>query len=114
MSDSLFSEKELKSFQFSGYKLGEFYKTVQKENKIRGLAYRILGSLKSNKSDVFLDIILKAHMEVSKEVPRDIEKVLLSKASLKDIGYAFVTGLVSSVDKTNIDKKSTEDKVKEA
>ena len=90
-------EKIVKDFKNSGYYLGEAYRDKNAENRINGIAYRLLNALKTRNAELFLHTILNCYMYINKPVPKDMEKVLLSDVILAEIGYAFVTGLTGSI-----------------
>lgn len=90
-------ERIVKDFKNSGYYLGEAYRDKNAENRINGIAYRLLNALKTRNAELFLHTILNCYMYINKPVPKDMEKVLLSDVILAEIGYAFVTGLTGSI-----------------
>lgn len=97
-------EKMVDSAKNSGYYLAEAYKDKNAENKINGIAYRLLNALKTRNSELFMHTLLSCYMYIGKPVPKDIEKVLCDDELLGEMGYAFVTGLAGSILKENKEK----------
>ncbi|MDO4787599.1 MAG: type I-B CRISPR-associated protein Cas8b1/Cst1 [Johnsonella sp.] len=97
-------EKMVDSAKNSGYYLAEAYKAKNAENKINGIAYRLLNALKTRNSELFMHTLLSCYMYIGKPVPKDIEKVLCDDELLGEMGYAFVTGLAGSILKENKEK----------
>lgn len=93
--------------QKNGYHLGENYKQKEATNKVNGIVFRLLNALKTRNEEMFLHILLTCYMYINKPVPKDMEQILVDEETFSKIGYAFVTGLVSSVGKES-DKKENE------
>lgn len=93
----------------NGWYLGEAYKKMESEGKVKGISYRLLNALKTRNSESFLHNLLNSYMYVGKQVPKGIVEVLEDEEKLGVIGYAFVTGMVSSAfkekDKIDIEIK---------
>lgn len=84
----------------SGYFLRLDYKGKKAENKLNGIAYRLLNALKTNNKDMFMDTILNCYLYVQKEVPLIFLDALRDDLAFKTIGYAFVTGLIEGKEDT--------------
>lgn len=84
----------------SGYILRQDYKGKKAENKLNGIAYRLLNALKTNNKDMFMDTILNCYLYVQKEVPSIFLDALRDDIAFKTIGYAFVTGLIEGKEDT--------------
>ena len=78
----------------NGWYLGQEYK--DNKEKVKGIAYRLLNALKTRNAESFLHNLLNSYMYVGKQVPKGLIEVLEDEDKLGIIGYAFVTGLVSS------------------
>lgn len=78
----------------AGYFLRLDYKGKKAENKLSGIAYRLLNALKTNNKDMFMDTILNCYLYVRKEVPAVFMDGLSDDLAFKTIGYAFVAGLI--------------------
>lgn len=68
-----------------------------KENQIMQYTYQLLNSIKSGDSDTFMDIIIRIHVSLN----RDVSSLFLgaiqnSELGLEGIGHSFVAGLVSN------------------
>lgn len=80
----------------NGWYLGEEYRKLKNKEKSKGIAYRLLNALKTRNAEAFLHNLLNSYMYVGKQVPKGLVEVLQDEDKLGVIGYAFVTGLVSS------------------
>lgn len=80
----------------NGWYLGEEYKKNKNKEKVKGISYRLLNALKTRNSESFLHNLLNSYMYVGKQIPKGLVEVLEDEEKLGVIGYAFVTGLVSS------------------
>lgn len=80
----------------NGWYLGQEYKKMKNPEKAKGIAYRLLNGLKTRNAEDFLHNLLNSYMYVGKQVPKGLVEVLQDEEKLGVIGYAFVTGLVSS------------------
>ncbi|SCG82198.1 hypothetical protein DW1_0588 [Proteiniborus sp. DW1] len=63
-------------------------------DKLNGIAYRLLNSLKTNNKDSFMDTLLNCYLYVKSPVPKVFLEVFSSDEDFKTIGYAFVAGLI--------------------
>lgn len=63
-------------------------------DKLSGISYRLLNSLKTNNVDSFMDTLLNCYLYVKKPVPKVFLDTLRSEEKFKTIGYAFVAGLI--------------------
>lgn len=90
----------IKRANVSGYYLRQDYKRKKAENKLNGIAYRLLNALKTNNKDMFMDTILNCYLYVQKEVPSIFLDALKDDLAFKTIGYAFVTGLIEGKEET--------------
>ena len=77
-----------------GYFLRKEYKDKKAENKLNGISYRLLNSLKVNSKDMFMDTVLNCYLYTSKAVPPILLEGLKDDIAFKTIGYAFVSGLI--------------------
>ena len=77
-----------------GYGLKEAYKRKKAEDKLNGIAYRLLNALKINNKDMFMDTVLNCYLYTQKTVPPIFLDALKDDLAFKNIGYAFVTGLI--------------------
>ncbi|OLS03601.1 type I-B CRISPR-associated protein Cas8b1/Cst1 [Tissierella creatinophila] len=109
LDTSIDRNKLIEDANRNGWYLGEEYKKMKNREKVKGISYRLLNSLKTRNSESFLHNLLNSYMYVGKQVPKGLVEVLEDEEKLGVIGYAFVTGLVSSAlnetDKTNIEIK---------
>lgn len=98
-------EKDLvKLGNISGYYLRENYRQKGSVDKLSGISYRLLNSLKTNNKSSFMDTILNCYLYVKKEVPKIVLDALKSDEEFKTIGYAFVAGLIEGKDNGGEDK----------
>lgn len=78
----------------SGYYLRQAYKEKGSEDKLNGIAYRLLNSLKTNNRNMFMDTLLNCYLYTRKEVPSVFLEALKDEEVFKHIGYAFVMNLI--------------------
>ena len=82
----------------SGYYLRERYRGKGAVDKLGGISYRLLNSLKTNNTDSFMDTLLNCYLYVKAPVPEVFLDALRSDEDFKTIGYAFVAGLIEGKD----------------
>lgn len=85
----------------SGYYLREKYKEKGAVDKLNGISYRLLNSLKINNKDMFMDTLLNCYLYAQKSVPKVFLDALKDEEYFKSIGYAFVTGLIEGKEDIN-------------
>ena len=78
----------------SGYYLRERYKDKGAVDKLGGISYRLLNSLKTDNRDSFMDTLLNSYLYIKSPVSEIILDVLRNDEDFKTIGYAFVAGLI--------------------
>lgn len=93
----------------SGYYLRERYRDKGAVDKLSGISYRLLNSLKTNNIDSFMDTLLNCYLYVKLPVPNVFLDTLRNEEKFKTIGYAFVAGLIEGKNQDenggNIDEK---------
>ncbi|MTI53561.1 type I-B CRISPR-associated protein Cas8b1/Cst1 [Geosporobacter ferrireducens] len=81
----------------SGQELNTYFKRNQSENKIQGIAYRLLNASKAGNKKEFLDSLLRIYMTAGKEVPSIFLNVMHEQdLEFETVAHAFVSGLISS------------------
>lgn len=100
------NEKIITDANKAGYFLREAYRSKNTVDKLGGISYKLLNSLKTNNKDAFMDTVLNCYLYVKNSVPKIILDALKSDEEFKTIGYAFVTGLIEGKD----NKAKSEDK----
>lgn len=78
----------------SGIALRERYRKKGAVDKLNGISYRLLNSLKTNNVDSFMDTLLNCHLYANLSVSEIFLDILKSEEKFKSIGYAFVAGLI--------------------
>lgn len=73
---------------YGGFEEGKYNK------KLDGIAYRMLNALKTNNKIAFMDSLINAHMYVQKPIPSLFSDYLYQELAFKELGYAFVTGML--------------------
>ncbi|MFZ5948365.1 MAG: type I-B CRISPR-associated protein Cas8b1/Cst1 [Stygiobacter sp.] len=80
------------------YHLGNELKTEltnrNAENKINGIAFRLLNSVRANDVSTFLNVILRLYMSYDKEVPKVLVNTLSGSEQFQVIGHSFINGLL--------------------
>lgn len=84
-----------------GYYLRLAYKAKGSEEKLSGIAYRLLNCLKTNNASMFMDTILNCYLYTKKTVPMELLGVLKDSDVFKHIGYAFVASLIGNPENDN-------------
>ena len=77
--------------------------------KLGSIAYRMLNALKTNNKYAFMDTMINAHMYVQKAIPAIFAENLENDLKFKNIGYAFVTGMIGYTDNKKGDEKGNEE-----
>lgn len=96
------NEKDIvKTASASGYYLREKYRQKGSVDKLNGVSYRLLNSLKTNNKDMFMDTLLNCYLYAQKSVPKVFLDALRDEENFKNIGYAFVTGLIEGKEDKN-------------
>jgi CRISPR-associated protein Cst1 len=81
----------------SGQELNSYFKNKGSENKIAGIAYRLLNASKSGNKNAFMDSVLRIYMTSGKEIPSIFLNVLHEKdLDFETVAHAFVAGLISN------------------
>ncbi len=90
----------------AGEKLREKYRSKGSVDKLSGISYRLLNSLKTNNVDSFMDTLLNCYMYVKSSVPEIFLDTLKDEDKFKTIGYAFVAGLIEGRKENNTDNEN--------
>lgn len=78
----------------AGFFLRKQYKDKGSVDKLTGISYRLLNSLKTNNINSFMDTVLNCYLYTKESVPKIIVDSLKDEEQFKTIGYAFVAGLI--------------------
>ncbi|MCD2224699.1 type I-B CRISPR-associated protein Cas8b1/Cst1 [Listeria cossartiae] len=87
------SQKQLWFVQNCGAEFKEGYVTKKSENKISGITYKLLNSLKVNDKDGFMDTLLNSYSYLAKPIPNVFMNVFTNDEAFKSVGYAFMLGV---------------------
>ena len=79
----------------AGSKLKDRYNSKGSEHKLQGICYRILNGIKTNNISMTMDTILNCYLYCDESVPKIITEMMSEEETFKEIGYAFVSGLLS-------------------
>ncbi len=79
----------------AGSKLKDRYNSKGAEHKLQGICYRILNGIKTNNISMTMDTILNCYLYCDEGVPKIITEMMSEEETFKEIGYAFVSGLLS-------------------
>ncbi len=93
------SKDILEISKHSGYYFRKAYESKQSENKINGIAYRLLNSLKTNNKHLFMDTLLNCYLYIKQSVPTIFVEGMKNDDVFKSIGYAFVAGIINEFNK---------------
>ena len=80
-----------------GIQIHENLKQSNEENKLGGYTYRMLNSIKTGNKKEFMDIVIRIHMSLGKDVsPIFIETMQDTDLDFESIGHSFLSGLISN------------------
>ena len=92
----LMDDKKLKVARYAGRDIHDYYVKTNSENKLDGIAYRLLNAAKVRNKKDFMDTILRLFMSSEKSVPSLFLDVMAEKElDFESIAYAFISGLIS-------------------
>lgn len=92
-----------------GIGIHEQLKSSGEENKLNGYTYKMLNSIKSGNKKEFMDIVIRIHMAMGKDIsPIFLEIMQDTDLDFESIGDSFLSGLIS-----NKYEKKEEEKVNE-
>lgn len=92
----------------AGKNLKDKYRNKKAEHKLSGICYRILNGLKTENQAMTMDTILNCYLYCKESVPVIITEMLGTQENFKEIGYAFVAGLLA-VDYDGNDKNENKE-----
>ena len=79
-----------------GISINEELKAKNETNKIDGYIYRMLNSIKAGNKKDFMDIVIRIHMSMGKDIsPIFLEVLQDTDLDFESIGHSFVSGLIS-------------------
>lgn len=79
----------------AGKNMRDRYRIKKAEHKLSGICYRILDGLKTGNQAMTMDTILNCYLYCKESVPAIITEMLGTQENFKEIGYAFVAGLLA-------------------
>ena len=80
-----------------GLSIHEELKIKNEINKIDGYTYKMLNSIKAGNKKEFMDIVIRIHMSMGKDVsPIFLEVMQDTDLDFESIGHSFVSGLISN------------------
>ncbi|EGT4877531.1 type I-B CRISPR-associated protein Cas8b1/Cst1 [Clostridioides difficile] len=90
------NDEKLKIIYYLGCDIHDYFVNKNSKNKIDGVSYKLLNSVKvGNKSD-FMDTIIRVFMSAEKQMPAFILDIEIEKdLDFESIGHAFISGLIS-------------------
>lgn len=103
------SDAKLKVLYNLGIQMHEDLKRTGEENKIDGYTYKMLNSIKAGNKKQFMDIVIRIHMSMGKDVsPIFIEAMQTEGLDFESIAHSFLAGLISN----KYDKKDEDSNAK--
>lgn len=91
------SDAKLKVLYNLGIQMHEDLKRTGEENKIDGYTYKMLNSIKAENKKQFMDIVIRIHMSMGKDVsPIFIETMQTEGLDFESIAHSFLAGLISN------------------
>lgn len=80
-----------------GVAIHEELKSKNEDNKLDGYVYRMLNSIKAGNKKEFMDIVIRIHMSMGKDIsPIFLEVMQETELDFESIGHSFVSGLISN------------------
>lgn len=103
------NDAKLKVLYNLGIQMHEDLKRTGEENKIDGYTYKMLNSIKAGNKKQFMDIVIRIHMSMGKDVsPIFIETMQTEGLDFESIAHSFLAGLISN----KYDKKDEDSNAK--
>lgn len=103
------SDAKLKVLYNLGIQMHEDLKRTGEENKIDGYTYKMLNSIKAGNKKQFMDIVIRIHMSMGKDVsPIFIETMQTEGLDFESIAHSFLARLISN----KYDKKDEDSNAK--
>jgi len=91
------NDAKLKVLYKLGIQMHEDLKRTGEENKIDGYTYKMLNSIKAGNKKQFMDIVIRIHMSMGKDVsPIFIETMQTEGLDFESIAHSFLAGLISN------------------
>ncbi len=91
------NDAKLKVLYNLGVQIHEDLKRTGEENKIDGYTYKMLNSIKAGNKKQFMDIVIRIHMSMGKDVsPIFIETMQTEGLDFESIAHSFLAGLISN------------------
>ena len=80
-----------------GIEIHEVLKSKNEDNKLNGFTYKMLNSIKSGNKKEFMDIVIRIHMFMQRDIsPIFLEVMQDGDLDFESIGHSFVSGLISN------------------
>ena len=91
------NNKKLNVLYNLGISMHEELKAKNESNKIDGYVYKMLNSIKAGNKKEFMDIVIRIHMSMGKDIsPIFLEVMQDTDLDFESIGHSFVSGLISN------------------
>lgn len=81
--------------RLAGRNLKERYEQKGAEHKLQGICYRLLNGIKTNNISMTMDTILNCYLYCDEGVPKIVMEMMGDEEIFKEVGYAFISGLLS-------------------
>lgn len=80
-----------------GVSIHEELKSNKEDNKLDGYTYKMLNSIKSGNKKEFMDVVIRIHMSMGKDIsPIFLEVMQDTDLDFESIGHSFISGLISN------------------
>lgn len=91
------NNKKLYALYNLGIEIHEELKHKGEENKLSGYTYKMLNSIKTGNKAEFMDIVIRLHMSMGKDVSSIfLETMQETNLDFESIGQSFLSGLISN------------------
>ncbi len=90
------NNKKIYALYNIGQDIRKELKRTGEENKLDSYVYRMINSIKANNSKEFMDVVIRLHLYMSKDVsPIFLEVMQDGNLDFATIGHSFLSGLIS-------------------
>jgi CRISPR-associated protein Cst1 len=80
-----------------GIQIHEILKSKNEDNKLNGYTYKMLNSIKAGNKQEFMDIVIRLHMFMDRDVsPIFLDVMKDTDLDFSSIGHSFISGLISN------------------
>lgn len=105
--------KKIDDFKDFGVKMRDAYTDKNAKNKLPGITYRLLNSLKTKDVSKFMETLINSYMYLNKQIPISFVDGLKDIDKFQTIGYSFLIGLQGDDSKEGKEDKANTNNVED-